>query len=151
MAALIHDRGRGPEIVGTRITVADLLPHFFDETVTETYICGFYELTPAQVAAARAYAVKNPDTVLLDYQENRRRVEAAVEAQAKGNGVSPPLVAPSLDEVRAKLRGFKEWLAEREAAEAREAAAEGTGPDGRRTEGFTEWLAARQARAVVET
>ena len=24
---LIHDRGRGPEIVGTRITVYNLLPH----------------------------------------------------------------------------------------------------------------------------
>src|SRR5437879_4760919 len=32
---LIHDRGRGPEIVGTRITVYNLLPHFLDPTATE--------------------------------------------------------------------------------------------------------------------
>ena len=31
---LIHDRGRGPEIVGTRITVYDLLPDFLDPRVT---------------------------------------------------------------------------------------------------------------------
>ena len=32
---LIHDRGRGPEIVATRITVYNLLPYFLDGAVTE--------------------------------------------------------------------------------------------------------------------
>src|SRR4051794_24070519 len=36
---LIHDRGRGPELVGTRITVQDLFPYFLDPTATEAYVC----------------------------------------------------------------------------------------------------------------
>ena len=50
-SALIHDRGRGPEIAGTRITVYTLLQSFLDPTVTEDEICRTYELTAAQVAA----------------------------------------------------------------------------------------------------
>ncbi len=64
---LIHDRGRGPEIVGTRITVYNLLPHFLDETATEAAICRMYELTPEQVAAARACVLNNPDTILAGH------------------------------------------------------------------------------------
>jgi uncharacterized protein (DUF433 family) len=52
--AAIHDRGRGPEIEGTRITVYNLLPHFLVEEATEASICRRYDLTPEQVAAARA-------------------------------------------------------------------------------------------------
>lgn len=51
---LIHDRGRGPEIVGTRITVYNLLPYFLDETATEAFLCRPYKLTPAVAYAARA-------------------------------------------------------------------------------------------------
>jgi hypothetical protein len=40
---LIHDRGRGPEVKGTRITVYNLLPHFLDPTATEAYICRVYD------------------------------------------------------------------------------------------------------------
>jgi len=36
---LIHDRGRGPEISETRITVYNLLEHFLDPTETEASIC----------------------------------------------------------------------------------------------------------------
>ena len=49
---IIHDRGRGPEIVGTRITIYNLLPEFLDPSVTEASLCELYELTPEQVAAA---------------------------------------------------------------------------------------------------
>jgi hypothetical protein len=34
---IIHDRGRGPELVGTRIAVQDLFPDFVDPTATEAY------------------------------------------------------------------------------------------------------------------
>src|SRR5215218_1730825 len=59
-AKVIHDRGRGPEIAGTRITVYNLLQSFLDPKVTEEEICRVYELTPEQVAAARAYVLSNP-------------------------------------------------------------------------------------------
>src|SRR5437763_14485979 len=79
---LIHDRGRGPEIRGTRITVYNLLPYFLDPTATEAYICRIYDLAPEQVAAARAYVLNNPDTVLA--------VHLGIEARmAAGN---PPQV-----------------------------------------------------------
>src|SRR5206468_4699250 len=73
---LIHDRGRGPEILGTRITVFNLLPHFLDPTATEAYICRLYELSPQQVAAARAYVLNNPDTVLSEHLEIERKIAA---------------------------------------------------------------------------
>ena len=57
---LIRDRGCGPEISGTRITVYDLLPHFLQPDDTESYICKLYDLTPEQVAAARAYVISRP-------------------------------------------------------------------------------------------
>ena len=40
---LIHDRGLGPEIRETRITVYDLLLHFLEPSETEEYICRLYE------------------------------------------------------------------------------------------------------------
>src|ERR1700688_2427356 len=75
-ADLIHDRGRGPEVVGTRITVYNLLPHFLDPTATEAYICRLYELTPEQTAAARAYVLNNLDTVLARHLELETRMAA---------------------------------------------------------------------------
>jgi len=70
---LIHDRGRGPEIVGTRITVYNLLVDFLDSEMTEAQICRLYELTPEQVGAARAYILNNPDTVLARHLEIEAR------------------------------------------------------------------------------
>lgn len=54
--SLIHDRGRGPEIAGTRITVFHLLPYFLDPSATEAYICRVNNLTAEQVSAARVRA-----------------------------------------------------------------------------------------------
>src|SRR5438067_9700370 len=100
---LIHDRGRGPEIVGTRVTVYNLLPHFLDPTATEAYLCRMYELTPEQVAAARAYVLNNPDTVLTEHL----RIEARMAA---GN---PPQVIEQAKQTRAAFLSFKDWLARR--------------------------------------
>src|SRR5437870_3419392 len=75
-AELIHDRGRGPELVGTRITVYNLLPYFLDPTATESYICQVCELTPEQVAAARAYVLNHADTVLAEHLRIEDRIAA---------------------------------------------------------------------------
>ncbi len=84
---LIHDRGRGPELVGTRITVYNLLPNFLDASATEAYICKLYDLSPEQVAAARAYVLNHPDTVLARHLEIEVRM-------AEGN---PPEVIEQAD------------------------------------------------------
>jgi len=132
---LIHDRGRGPEIVGTRITVYNLLPHFLDPTATEDAIARLYDLTAEQVAAARAYILTHPDTVLAEHL----RIEARMAA---GN---PPEVIEQAKQTRATFLHFQEWLAERERAEAAPEngnSASGSFPT------FKEWLAKREARPV---
>lgn len=133
---LIHDRGRGPEIVGTRITVYNLLPAFLDSSTTEAHLCRVYELTPEQVAAARAYVLNHPDTVLAGHL----KIEARMAA---GN---PPEVIEQAKQTHTTFLRFREWLAERDRAETPEREAQMTsegGRDGpRRFPTFKEWLAA---------
>lgn len=136
---LIHDRGRGPEIVGTRITVYNLLPNFLDATATEALICRMYDLTPEQVAAARAYIINNPDTVLARHLEIEARM-------AEGN---PPEVIERLKQTHALFLRFRDWLAERRQVEAqeeeeqRESASGGNGSE--RLPTFREWLAQQES------
>lgn len=106
---LIHDRGRGPEIVGTRITVYNLLPYFLDHDVTENYIAELYKLTVEQVAAARAYALNNAEVVLRRHAEIEARMTA-------GN---PPEVVEKLQRSNGRFLQFKEWAARRMEAETR--------------------------------
>ena len=141
-AKLIHDRGRGPEIVGTRITVYNLLPYFLDPGATENDICRLYELKTEQVAAARAYVLNNADVVLGRHLQIEARMEA-------GN---PPEVIELAHKTRDTFLRFKEWLALREEAESREQAVEAEA-EGRLTESgkfptFEEWFAERQSRPI---
>jgi len=135
---LIHDRGRGPEIVGTRITVYNLLPNLLDATATEAIICRMYELTPEQVAAARAYVLNNPDTVLARHLDIEARM-------AEGN---PPEVIERAKQTHATFLRFKDWLSKRRQAEAQEEQEEtapasgGNGPE--RLPTFREWLAQQE-------
>ncbi len=107
---VIQDRGRGPEIAGTRITVYNLLPSFLDPTVTEAEICAIYGLSLDQVAAARAYVLCHPDTVLAEHL----KIE---EKMAAGN---PPEVRQQAEQARSTFQTFKSWLAESEAAKSEE-------------------------------
>ncbi len=136
---LIRDRGRGPEIEGTRLTVYNLLPDFLDPTATETYICRTYDLTPDQVAAARAFVLNNPDTVLAEHL----KIEARMAA---GNS---PQVIERASQTRATFLSFRRWLAEREQAAAEgfsTASKSGSGPTGPRTfPTFRQWLAERES------
>jgi uncharacterized protein (DUF433 family) len=105
---LIHDRGRGPEIVGTLITVYNLLPYFLDAGTTETEIAKLYGLTVEQVAAARAHVLNHADAVLARHREIEARL-------ARGN---PPEVVEQLKKTHARLLQFKEWRARRDEADA---------------------------------
>ncbi len=132
MTQLIQDRGRGPEIAGTRITVYNLLPSFLDPTVTEEEICRVYDLTSQQVAAARAYVLSNADTVLGEHLKIEERLAA-------GN---PESVREKAEQAKATFQSFKAWLAERERAEAEAEETEGAG----RFPTFREWVAQQEAR-----
>jgi uncharacterized protein (DUF433 family) len=140
---LIHDRGRGPEIKGTRITVYNLLPDFLDPAATEADICRTYGLTPQQVAAMRAYVLNNADTVLAEHLE----IE---EQMAVGN---PSEVIEKAKETHATFLKFKEWLTQREQAAAKEAADEATredaGTSSSRLQTFREWLAQQDSEAGI--
>jgi uncharacterized protein (DUF433 family) len=129
----IQDRGRGPEIAGTRITVYNLLQSFLDPTMTEIEICRVYELTAHQVAAARAYVLLNPDTVLAEHLKIEEKMEA-------GN---PPQVRERAERVKSTFKSFKEWLAKKQAANHEE---ETTQKRPGRLPTFREWLAEQEGR-----
>jgi uncharacterized protein (DUF433 family) len=141
-ADLIQDRGRGPEILGTRITVYNLLSDFLDPTATEASICRIYDLTPEQVAAARAYILNHLDTVLAEHL----RIDARMSA---GN---PQEVIEQAKLTHAAFMSFKEWLVQRQQAAAQEPSAEATSESGpKKSNGFPtfrEWVAERESRSV---
>ena len=137
---VIRDRGRGPEIGGTRITVYNLLPHFLDPTATEEYICRMYGLTPEEVAAARAYVLNHADAVLAEHLRIEQRLGA-------GN---PQHVVERAAQARETFASFRDWLAQRERAAAE---ARSPGPASDRVgidpfPPFREWLAERESRAA---
>jgi uncharacterized protein (DUF433 family) len=139
---LIHDRGRGPEIVGTRITVYNLLPYFLDPTATEAYICQIHELTPEQVAAARAYVLNNPETVLAKHLELEARMAA-------GN---PRQVVEQAKQTHVAFVSFRQWLAQRAQAAGGPVAEEksGGGPGDPSTfPTFQQWLAEHEPQANI--
>ncbi|MGC8644602.1 MAG: hypothetical protein ACP5XB_32455 [Isosphaeraceae bacterium] len=134
---LIHDRGRGPELVGTRITIYNLLPHFLDPTATEAYICQLYDLSPEQVSAARAYVLNHPDTVLARH--------LAIEARmAEGN---PPEVIEQAKRLHATFLRFRDRVLKQQQGSGAEDVSPGNGSDPGQTGPsrgmtFREWMAA---------
>jgi uncharacterized protein (DUF433 family) len=139
---LIHDRGRGPEIAGTRITVYNLLPHFLDATVTEASLCRMYDLTPEQVSTARAYILNNPDTVLARHLDIEARLAA-------GN---PPEVIERAKQTHADFLRFKDWLAQRQAQENAEETPAVSGANvSERLPSFREWMTQRESASEKGT
>lgn len=137
---MIHNRGCGPEIIGTRITVYNLLPYFLDAAVTEDSIAVRYDLATEQVAAARAYALNNANAVLKRHAEIEARIAA-------GN---PPEVVASLNRTRDRFLQFKEWAARRAEAEAKAREAP-TGKSESAQEvfpSFQQWLANQSSQAA---
>jgi hypothetical protein len=122
----------GPEILGTRLTVYHLLDSFLDPSVTESDICRLYKLTAQQVAAARAFVLRNPEDVLAQHLKIEERLAA-------GN---PPQAREAAERARATFKSYKEWLAERDAANHEE---DKQGRPGRLPT-FKEWLAEQEQR-----
>jgi len=91
MKAEIIDRGRGPEIAGTRITVYDIWD-YVRVGHHHTYIATLLGLSSAQVLAAIKYIDDHKVEVLADYQKILDRV-------AKGH---PPEVQAKVYAIRAK-------------------------------------------------
>lgn len=95
MCTLIIDRGRGPEIAGTRITVYDILD-YTQAGHHHTYIAAILGLSSAQVLAAIRYIEEHREEVMADYQKILDRI-------ARGN---PPEVQAKLEASHAKLQAL---------------------------------------------
>jgi hypothetical protein len=84
--------------------VYHLLDSFLDPTVTENDICRVYELTAQQVAAARAFVLRNPDTVLAKHLQIEAKLAAGnpphVREAAEAVVPQDPLERPDLVSAR---------------------------------------------------
>lgn len=84
--ARIIDRGRGPEIAGTRITVYDVLD-YHKQGWHRDLIAVTLSLSSCQVEAATRYIEEHRDEVMAAYQQ-------MLERDARGN---PPELQAKLD------------------------------------------------------
>jgi uncharacterized protein (DUF433 family) len=137
---LIHDRGRGPELIGTRVTVYNLFPELVKGTRTEASIAAEYDISTEQVAAMRAYILANYAEVAAKNAEIDARIRRQIEAQH-----NDPVFLAKVAESHARFQLLMEWTAEQRAL--------GMPPlrerPGWRAE-FREWAEARTADAPAE-
>ena len=68
MSAKIIDRGRGPEIAGTRITVYDVVD-YLQEGWRYDQIAGLFRLPPEDIQAALQYIEDHKDEVMTAYRQ----------------------------------------------------------------------------------
>ncbi len=84
--SVIIDRGRGPEIAGTRITVYDIVD-YFDEGWHPAAIATLFRISSREVDAALHYIEQHEEEVRAEYQRILARA-------ARGN---PPALQSRLD------------------------------------------------------
>ena len=95
MHPTIIDRGRGPEIAGTRITVYDIWD-YLKEGCHHTAIASTLRISSAQVQAAIQYIDEHKDEVLAEYQK-------MLDREAQG---TPPEIRSKLQTSRSKLQAL---------------------------------------------
>jgi len=106
----IHDRGRGPELKGTRITVYDIIPYRLagrsPEEIAGFLRPGYPAITAAHVEALFRYMDEHYEEVMAVHRKIEERI-------ARGN---PPEVEEKLKQgehrLRAKLLELKRKRAE---------------------------------------
>ena len=103
--SVIIDRGRGPEIAGTRITVYDIVD-YLEEGWHPTAIAAFFRISSREVGAALRYIEEHEEEVRAEYQRILARA-------AKAN---PPELQSQLDAGHAR---FPERVRERTRANGR--------------------------------
>ena len=103
----IIDRGRGPELAGTRITVYNLLP-YFELGWHHSTIAMVHGISSAQVLAVKEYFEQHKEEVLAENAKILARI-------AKGN---PPEVEAKLESSKAKLKALIEEQRRKSASES---------------------------------
>jgi uncharacterized protein (DUF433 family) len=107
MVAQIINRGRGPEIAGTRITVFNILD-FRKEGWHRDRIAAQFRLSSDQVQAAFDYIDANRDEVMSQYQrilDRHKNYQYPPDVQAKIDQCRG-LAHARLAELRAKHNGY---------------------------------------------
>jgi uncharacterized protein (DUF433 family) len=135
---LIHDRGRGPELVGTRITVYDLIPYLLDPYYSDDIpLAAWPSVTPEGLAALKAYIADHRDEVMAKHWEIESRVIREWAAQCTPENLA------RWHETGQWMEEFRAWIAERQE--------DGTlPPAGERRAAFEAWQrAGRPAGAGV--
>ena len=99
ISSAIIDRGRGPEIAGTRITVYDIWDYARQEWHRDA-IASTLRLSSAQVSAALEYIEQHKGEVLAEY-------DRIIAQERRGN---PPELQAKLDVIHEK---WQARLAER--------------------------------------
>ena len=97
MDSIIHDRGRGPEIRGTRITVYDVMDYTRMGWQSAS-IAAWLRLSSVQVDAAIAYIAAHREEVEREY-------EAILERNLRAR--NPPHVEALLARAHARLAELK--------------------------------------------
>jgi uncharacterized protein (DUF433 family) len=85
MGAQIINRGCGPEIEGTRITVYDVMD-YLQEGWRYDQIAGLFRLPPDDIQAAIAYIEAHKEEVMTAYQQilaRHKNVQYSSEVQEK--------------------------------------------------------------------
>lgn len=101
--SIIYDRGRGPEIRGTRVTVFDILDHHPDKGWTVEQLAALFRVSAAQISAALQYVEEHHDAVMRSYQR-------ILEFAARGDS---PEVKASYARSHARLMALKNNLEQR--------------------------------------
>jgi uncharacterized protein (DUF433 family) len=111
---IIHDRGRGPEIRGTRITVFNIMDHHLAGRSRE-WIAEFYKLSSAEVQAAQDYIDAHLSDLLPKYERD-------VDWARKGNSAE---VQALFEESHRRLKRRVAEMKGAKAGEVRDARAAG--------------------------
>jgi uncharacterized protein (DUF433 family) len=94
----IHDRGRGPEIKGTRLTVYDIIPYRLNGDTPEQVVeilTGYHGLiSAAHIEALYRYMDEHHDEVMAVHRKIEERI-------ARGN---PPEIEAKLREASARFQ-----------------------------------------------
>lgn len=106
MSKRIINRGRGPEIEGTRITVYDVLDYSTQGHDT-AYIAESLGVSPGQVQAALHYIEEHEEEVMAAYQRILDRIARgnAPEIEAMREESHQKLLARRAELLAAKSRG----------------------------------------------
>jgi uncharacterized protein (DUF433 family) len=112
----IIDRGRGPEVAGTRITVFDIIP-YLRANHSPTYIASILGLSTREVLALMRYLEEHRDEVMAINQKIEERI-------ARGN---PPEVEARRQASHERMLALRDELQRRR----REEEAKGAGDPGR--------------------